>query len=147
MHHFRPPRHRHGTTFIEQLIILTLLGLLLAVSITTGTRLLDRAAVNAASRDAADAIATARDHATTAGLRTAVQISESEKRLVVHAGTDTVLRKPLGDTHGVTLESSRDSMAYAPSGIGWGASNLRLIIQRGAAADTLTVSRLGRVRR
>jgi len=38
-------------------------------------------------------------------------------------------------------------MAYAASGLGYGASNLRVIVRRGASADTITVSRLGRVKR
>jgi hypothetical protein len=46
----------------------------------------------------------------------------------------------------VALEATRDSLAYGPDGLGVGAANLRLVLRRGAAADTLSVSRLGRVR-
>ena len=49
--------------------------------------------------------------------------------------------------HGVTLSATRDSMAYAPNGLGYGASNLSIIVRRGAVTDTVVVSRLGRVRR
>jgi hypothetical protein len=52
----------------------------------------------------------------------------------------------VGALYGVRLEPSRDSMAYAPSGLGWGGANLRVVVRRGAAADTVVVSRLGRVR-
>jgi len=38
-------------------------------------------------------------------------------------------------------------MAYAPNGLGYGASNLTLVLRRGERAETLVVSRLGRVRR
>jgi hypothetical protein len=38
-------------------------------------------------------------------------------------------------------------MAYSASGLGFGAANMRVIVSRGASADTITVSRLGRVRR
>jgi hypothetical protein len=42
---------------------------------------------------------------------------------------------------------TRDSIAFYPSGLGYGAANTRLIVSRGAAAETVTVSRAGRVRR
>jgi hypothetical protein len=38
-------------------------------------------------------------------------------------------------------------MAYQASGLGLGAANLRLVLRRRARADTITVSRLGRVER
>jgi hypothetical protein len=33
-----------------------------------------------------------------------------------------------------------------PNGIGWGAANTQLILRRGAAAESLTTSRLGRLK-
>ena len=142
----RSMRPRSGTTFIEQLAVLTLFGILVAIAIRSGASLLDQAAVASASRAAADAFAAARDHAVSSGRRIAVRIDEASARVIVHSGTDTLSRHPLGDNHKVTIESSRDSMSYAASGLGWGASNLRLVVRRGAAGDTLTVSRLGRVK-
>ena len=143
----QPLRSRQGTTLIEQLIAITLLGILLAVAVRSGIGLLDKAAARAAAREASDAFAAARDHAVAYGVRTAVHINTVEDRVVIHALTDTIARLFPGKTYHVQLEASRDSMAYAPSGLGWGASNLRLVMKRGAAAETLTVSRLGRVRR
>jgi type II secretory pathway pseudopilin PulG len=139
-------RPRTGATFIEQLAVLTLFGALFAIAMRSGTKLFDQAAVSSATRAAADAFAAARDHAVSGGRRVAVHIHPAEASLVIHTGADTLSRHPLGEHHKVALESSRDSMAYAASGLGWGASNLRLVVRRGAAADTLTVSRLGRVR-
>ena len=52
----------------------------------------------------------------------------------------------LGHAHGVTLAGSRDSLAFDVRGLGYGASNLTLVVRRGRAAETLVVSRLGRVR-
>lgn len=146
MHAVRTGRNRAGTTYVEQLLMLTLLGLLLTVGVAAGGRWLDRAAVAAATRSATDAFAAARDHAVAAGTRTAVRIDVVQGRLLVHARGDTIARLSLTELHRVSLEATRDSMAYAPSGIGWGASNLRLVLRRGAAADTVVVSRLGRVR-
>jgi hypothetical protein len=36
-------------------------------------------------------------------------------------------------------------MAYAANGLGVGGANLRLVLSRGRRADTINVSRLGRV--
>jgi hypothetical protein len=47
----------------------------------------------------------------------------------------------------VRLSTSRDSIAFDVRGLGYGAANLTLVARRGSAAETLVVSRLGRVRR
>jgi hypothetical protein len=65
----------------------------------------------------------------------------------VTVDADTLLVHRFGADLGVTLEVSRDSVIYGPSGRGYGATNTTLIVRRGSAADTVTVSRLGRVRR
>ena len=142
----RHMRRRSGTTFIEQLAVLTLFGILAAIAVRSGATLLDQAAVSASARAAADALSTARDLAVSSGRRIAVRIDQDKARLVVHSANDTLSRHLLGANHKVSIESSRDSMAYAASGLGWGASNLRLVVRRGSASDTLTVSRLGRVK-
>ena len=57
-----------------------------------------------------------------------------------------IASEPVGFTHGVSLSSTRDSITFDVRGLGWGAANLTLSVRRGAAAETLTVSRLGRVK-
>lgn len=141
----RPMVPRRGVTLPEQLIVLTVTGILLAMGVAAGVPLLDALAVETASQEVADLIGAARDHAFTTQTRTAVRFDPAGRRIVVHAGADTVARTVLAD--GVRLEASRDSMAYAPSGLGYGAANLRVIVSRGRSADTITVSRLGRVSR
>jgi hypothetical protein len=37
-------------------------------------------------------------------------------------------------------------MSYAPTGMGYGAANLSVVVRRNAAVETVYVSRLGRVR-
>jgi len=53
----------------------------------------------------------------------------------------------IGTELGVTLRASRDSVVYGPSGRGYGATNTTLIVSLNGIEDTVTVSRLGRVRR
>lgn len=135
---------RPGTTTVEQLVVLTTLGLLALIALTSGATLLAAAAVETATRDATGLFALARDHAQAAGERTAVRLDAAQHRIAVHVGADTLAVADLAGRE-VHLETSRDSMAYAPSGLGLGAANLRLILSRGSRADTITVSRLGRV--
>ncbi len=132
---------------VEQLWVLLITGVLLATTVAGGARLFDAMVVRASARDVADLFAIARDHAIEAGVRTAVRIDGRASRVVVHAEGDTLSRLELRRTSAVLVDASRDSMAYSASGLGFGAANMRVIMSRGASADTITVSRLGRVRR
>lgn len=139
-------RRRTGSTLVEQMVILTVLGVLSALAFRGISTVLDDLAVRAAAREVRDVFASAREHAVASGVRTAVQIDPAFALLTALAGVDTVTTRPVGQLHGVTVQSSRDSMAYSPSGLGYGASNLSIVLVRHARAETVTVSRLGRVR-
>jgi type II secretory pathway pseudopilin PulG len=147
-HHTRPRArpHRLGFTLVEELVVLTTLGLLATVAVLGGAPVLDAVVVESAGRETATLFALARDHALAAGVRTAVQLDDQHAAVTVHAAGDTIARS-LFDQTGVHMAVTRDSMAYAATGLGLGASNLRIILSRGARADTITVSRLGRVQR
>jgi Tfp pilus assembly protein FimT len=139
-------QRRTGATLVEQTVVLAVLGVLSAIAFRGISTLLDGLAVRAAAREVRDVFASAREHAVASGARTAVQIDPALAELVAHAGADTVTARSVGQLHGVTLQTSRDSMAYSPSGLGYGASNLSIILVRQTSAETVTVSRLGRVR-
>jgi hypothetical protein len=66
--------------------------------------------------------------------------------LAVRVAAETAFVSDLRALYGVRLAASRDSLAYAADGLGWGAANARLVVRRGMSAETVTVSRLGRVR-
>ncbi|MEO7363220.1 MAG: hypothetical protein ABI120_23000 [Gemmatimonadaceae bacterium] len=141
--HSRP---RAGTTLVEQIVILAMVGVLTALVVRSIGQQLDKLAVRGAAREARDVFASAREFAVARGVRTAVQIDPLIAELSAHASADTIAVRRLGVLHGVTVSTSRDSMAYSPSGLGYGASNLRIIVVKRAAAETVTISRLGRVR-
>jgi hypothetical protein len=107
----------------------------------------DRMSVRSATTEAVAAFAGARRWSIARAARTAVLIDQTNASIVVQSFADTIAYRRLRDVHGVTITASRDSMAYAPNGLGYGASNLTLVLRRGAAAETVVVSRLGRVRR
>ena len=137
---------RRAATLPELLIVLGLLGLVAAFALRAGAPLLDAARVRSAADELRSAYATARELAMLRSERAAVHVAPATGLVVVHVRADTALRRPLGALYGVRLTTTRDSMAYAASGLGWGAANLRVIVTRGASAETVTVSRLGRVR-
>jgi hypothetical protein len=66
--------------------------------------------------------------------------------LTLLVGPDTVVRRDVRAEHGVRLRASRTSATYTPLGLALGVSNLTLVATRGVAAESVTVSRLGRVR-
>lgn len=140
-------RRRAGMSFVELLLALGLIGILTAIALPPYVTMRDRASVRAAATASVAAFDAARVLALTRGRHAAIRIDTAGARLVVHTFGDTTLRMPLGASWGVRLSASRDSSAVAPDGLGYGAANLRLILMRGAAADTITVSRLGRVSR
>jgi hypothetical protein len=64
----------------------------------------------------------------------------------VRSGTNSVRRGDLGRVYGVVLRANRDSAVYDPRGLGYGVSNITVVVRRGNFVDTLTMARLGRVR-
>ncbi len=138
---------RRGTTLLELGVALSVIGLMTVIAVPRFAALRDRVATDAAAASVVALLSTARHAAIRRGLTTAVTADSTTATLTVFAGPDTIARRPLGVVHGVRLAATRDSIAYAPNGMGFGAANTRLIVSKGGAADTITVSRLGRVRR
>lgn len=127
-------------------MVLALVGILAAFALPTLARRRDRAAVRHAAQLLTDALAVARDAALAGAAPVAVRLGESGATITVHSASDTIERHAMGSLLGVTLRTTRDSMAYGPDGLGIGTANLTAVLARGSASDTLVVSRLGRVR-
>ena len=137
---------RSGTTLIELLLAVSLVAATTAFAIPAIVRLRDRVSVRLAASDVAQVLADARIAALTAARRTAVRIDETHALVAVHTGADTLCTLPLAP-YGVRLSATRDSIAFGPHGLGWGAATTTITLQRGSARTALAVSRLGRVRR
>jgi hypothetical protein len=96
--------------------------------------------------EAAGALARARDEALARHVVVGVRVDTGQATVVLRAHGDRIALYALGHAHGVSLSTTRDSIAFDARGLGYGAANLTLVARRGTAADTLVVSRLGRVR-
>jgi prepilin-type N-terminal cleavage/methylation domain-containing protein len=138
-----------GATLPELLSVTLIIGVLSSIALPPLRRFLDRAAVASAADHVAALHDAARQGAIIRGLLTRYEIDPV--RVTVTLATrrrsgawDTVLVVPLGP---VRASASQRVVTFSPLGIGFGASNTRLVFARGFSSETLTVSRTGRLRR
>ena len=136
---------RRAATLLELVIALAVLAIVAAMGLAAQSAAQDAHAVRAATRELVDLLATARELAVARGAA-AVHLDSAAAVVRLRAPGTPPGNLALGVLHGVRLEPSRDSLAFDGRGLGRGAANLRVVVRRGAAADTVVVSRLGRVR-
>lgn len=146
-----PPSHalraaRRGHTLPELTVALAILGLASAIALAALKGMVDRTRTRMAAGDLASLLADARDAALAGAASVAAVVDAADGSVTLRAGADTVARRRLAELHGIRLSSSRDSVTYSSLGVGRGAANARFVLARGAAAETVWVSRLGRVR-
>ena len=137
---------RWAHTLVELLLVVTIIGLITISGVRALARQLDHVAARAAIADAAAAMARARDEALAQHLPVNVRIDTAQASIALRAHGELVALYALGRTHGVALRATRDSITFDVRGLGYGAANFSLVARRGSAAETLVVSRLGRVR-
>jgi type II secretory pathway pseudopilin PulG len=138
---------RQGTTLIEISVVVGMLGLMAGLTFPRFGSYRDRVAVDAAASSTMSLLATARQSALRRATRTAVLLDSATATVMLIAGIDTLARRSLRDAHGVDFSTTRDSIAFASTGLGYGAANTQIVLRRGRAIATIAVSRLGRARR
>ena len=138
--------HRCGLTLVELCLVLAIIGLTMLIASRQLVLLLDRTAARAAVAEAATVVVRARDEAMAQHAMTSVWFDTIGAALELRARGSRITRAALGHAHGVTLSANRDSVAFDVRGLGYGAANVTMVARRGSAAETLVVSRLGRVR-
>ena len=143
----RRRKHEVGFTLLELLLAVTIICTLTGITIPRTRRLLDAIATRGAAGDAVNMLELARHVAMTRGERVSVDIDSAQARLTMRAGNDTIKRRDEKAIHGVRFAATRTPVVYSQLGMGFGVSNLTIVVTRGQAAETVTVSRLGRVRR
>jgi Tfp pilus assembly protein FimT len=138
---------RRATTAIEMLVALSIIALIIGIAVPTFGRLRDGISVRNAAAEALTAFALARRSAIVRAARASLTIDQPPGYITLTVGGETLLQRDLERSFGVTISSTRDSTGYSPLGHGFGAANLSLVIARGSVAETIFVSREGRVRR
>jgi prepilin-type N-terminal cleavage/methylation domain-containing protein len=139
-------RTRGAFTLLELTVALTLTGLLLAVAAPRFSALRNAWSVRSAMADLAASFSLARQTAIARRTPVAVVMDTLNGRVRVRAAGRAFRQSDLRASYGVILTANRDSAVYDPRGLGYGLSNLTVTVRRGALVDTLTMSRLGRIR-
>jgi prepilin-type N-terminal cleavage/methylation domain-containing protein len=137
---------RHAFTLIELTVTLCILSILSAIAIPRAGRFLDGIHVRGATIEIESLFSTARHIAIARGAQTTVEIDTAARAIYVSAGGARVRNVKIGEDHDVRLSATRSSMSYSATGMGYGAANLSVVVRRNAFADTVFVSRLGRLR-
>jgi prepilin-type N-terminal cleavage/methylation domain-containing protein len=135
-----------GYTVVELLAVLTIVGILMSIAIPRVALLLDRIAVDSAASDVHASLSLARSLALAGGVPVAVEVDSLSGVVRIRRGEESLQSRNVGQAHQVRLVPTRDSLTYDPRGLGRGAANLSIVIRRGAAVETVFISRLGRVR-
>jgi len=138
-----------GVTLPELTTVVLIIGVMATVSVPPARRFLDRAAVWGAADRLASVHEGARHRAIGAGRLSRYEVDPPAARLTLSqrapSGTwDTLETVSLG---AVRVTCTQRTVTFDPLGIGYGASNTTVVVASGAAAETLTVSRTGRLRR
>lgn len=137
---------RRAFTLLETSIALTIAAVLLALAAQRFAAARDSSAVHSALADAGALFSLARQAAMTRRTLVAVVLDTVHDVVEVRAAGQRLARRELGAVYGIVLGSNRDSAVYDARGLGFGASNLSVTARRGRFVDTLSMSRLGRVR-
>lgn len=140
---------RYGFSLPELTIGLVICAVLLGLGLPRLTGVLDWVAADRAARDVTTAIAVARATAVAQDWRTRVTIAADSLR--IDRWEDDVWRPrqawPGPAAYDVALKVSNPEIVFMPLGMAWGVSNTTVVLRRGSQVETITVSRLGRVKR
>lgn len=137
-----------GMSLVELVIVMGMVGLLTLVSAPRLARWRDRHAVHRAVYELAALHDRARFAAIARATRVRLELSAAEVRAVYEGATDSLAFVWPGPArHGVQARFSRTVLRVGPLGLGLGGSNTKVVLWRGAAAESLTTSRLGRLKR
>lgn len=137
---------KRGFTILELTFALALIALLSGIVLSKATTFIDAIEVRGAVTEVESLFATARHVAIARATQSTLDIDPAGGIILVHVGNDTIQLRELARVHGVTMSTTRSAITYSPTGLGYGAANLTLTIARNLSADTIYVSRLGRVR-
>lgn len=137
-----------GFTLIELLVVICIAAIVTAFWAPRAARWMDWLATERALRDVTTALAVGRHGAVLQATRARVTIDKDSLRIdrFQNGGWQPWWRLPGPASHGVLLQTSNPIVVFGPTGMGWGLSNTTITLRRGSQVETLTLSRVGRVK-
>ena len=139
---------RRGVTLAEMAMVLAIVGIVSAMAYPRVAGWLDRLAVSRATNEVAAFYQTARFSAILRAQRVRMEFRADSLIATFEGPSDSVFLHWPGPLHqGVMLTATRDSISIQPNGLGFGAANTKIVLRRGMAAESLTTSRVGRLKR
>jgi len=137
-----------GFTLLELMVVSCLAAILLGFWIPRAARLMDWIETEHAVRDVTTALAVCRNGAVLQSTRARLTFNADTLRIdrLGPTGWEPWWRTPGPASHGVSLEVSNPVVEFGPTGMGWGVSNTKIVLRRGSQAETITLSRVGRVK-
>jgi prepilin-type N-terminal cleavage/methylation domain-containing protein len=135
-----------GFNLLELTVALAVVAILSTILLPKAAGFIDAIEVRGAVTEIEALFSVARHIAIARAAQSSLDMDPASGIISVRVGIDTVRKREIASAHGVTLQTTRASITYSPTGIGYGAANLTLIVTRKLSADTIYVSRLGRVR-
>jgi prepilin-type N-terminal cleavage/methylation domain-containing protein len=137
-----------GFSLIELLIAVAVVSTVLALTVPRFAMVRDRLAAERAARDLVTFYRQARYAAVYRGSMVRLEFGADTLRAAYEGVTDSVFLLRAGPSrHGVSFTASRPIIRIYPNGFGFGAANTKLVVRRGMAAESVTTSRLGRVKK
>ena len=138
-----------GFTLLEMMVVILIAAALLAVWLPRAARLRDWLETERAVRDVTTALAVGRNGAVMQSTRARIEIAADSLRIdrFEAGGWRPWWHLPGPSSHGVTLVVSNPVVTFGPTGMGWGFSNTTIVLRRGSQSETITTSRVGRVKR
>jgi len=138
-----------GLTLPEVATVMVIMGLVMSVAIHPINHALDRAAVDEGSRRYGAMFETARAFAIARARQARLELDTARRTAIIalkrgQISWDTVDQRPLGSAR---IGATATLVTFSSLGVGLGLSNARIVFSRGNAADTLTISRTGRLKR